>query len=63
MSPQLDVDKTSWTEIREHYPDQWVMLANIEEDQTPAIVSARVLDHDESMIDTWIETNRYPARR
>lgn len=61
MNPQLDVEKISWAEIRERYLDQWVMLADIEEAQTPAIVSARVLDHDDSMIDIMDRNEPLPG--
>jgi hypothetical protein len=50
MSRQLDVDKISWADICMDHPGEWVLLADIEKDRDRHIMSARVLDHDESMI-------------
>lgn len=58
---QLDLEKISWAEICKRYPDEWVMLADIEKDRSQAIVSARVLDHDESMIDIMDRNEPLPG--
>jgi hypothetical protein len=41
----------SWAEICSRFPDEWVYLADVEEDDKRRIVSGRVLDHDESISD------------
>lgn len=61
MSRQPDVDKVSWPEICERHPDEWVLLAHIEKDHAQAIVCARVLDHDESMIDIMDRNEPLPG--
>ena len=43
-------ERLTWAKIREHHWDEWVLLADVEEDDDRAIRFARVLDHDESMI-------------
>jgi hypothetical protein len=37
---QLDLERISWAEICKRYPDEWVLLAEIDED-VRAIRSAR----------------------
>jgi hypothetical protein len=54
-------ERLSWMVICEHYPDEWVLLADIEEDNAKAIASARVLDHDESMIDIMDRNESLPG--
>ena len=41
-------ERLAWIEICQRYRDEWVLLADVEEDDG-AIGFARVLDHDESM--------------
>ena len=48
---QRDDSKSSWAEICKRHHDGWVLLAEIEGDDARAITFARVVDHDESMID------------
>lgn len=61
MSGQLDIAKISWAEICKRYPDEWVLLTDIEEDHVRAIISAHVLDHDESMIDIMDRNEPLPG--
>jgi hypothetical protein len=48
MSGQLVVAKISWAEVCKRYPDEWVLLADIEKDHVWMIMSVHVLDHDTS---------------
>lgn len=53
-------ERVTWIEICQRYPDEWVLLAEIvEEDRI--IRSARVLDHDESMIDIMDRNEALPG--
>lgn len=50
-----------WAEICKRYPDEWVLLADIEEDHARTIVRARVVDHDDSMIDIMDRNDALPG--
>ena len=49
-------ERLTWVETCERYPDAWLLLAEIDEEDR-VIRSARVLDYDESM-PSWIATTR-----
>ena len=53
--------RLTWVEICERYPDEWVLLADIEKDDVRTIMFARVLDHDESMIDIMDRNEPLPG--
>jgi hypothetical protein len=53
--------RLTWTEICERYSDEWVLLADIDEDYDRAIRFARVLDHHESMIDIMDRNDTSPG--
>ncbi len=53
-------ERLTWVEIRERYPDEWVFLGEIDEEDR-AIKSARVLDHDLSMIDIMDRNDTLPG--
>ncbi len=61
MSKQRDAEAISWTEIRSRYPDEWVYLAGVVEDDKRQVVSGRVLDHDESIIDIMDRNRALPG--
>ncbi len=58
---QRDDSKSSWAEICERHHDVWVLLAEVESDDALAITFARVVDHDESMIDIMDRNEPLPG--
>ncbi len=53
--------RLTWVEICERYPDEWVLLADIEKEDVRTIMFARGLDHDESMIDIMDRNEPLPG--
>jgi len=41
-------DKLSWQEIRKQFPDQWVILVDVDVDQSTNVTAGRVLAHSAS---------------
>ena len=41
-------DKLTWDEIKLRYPDEWVILVDIDVDQSTNITAGRVIEHDRS---------------
>jgi hypothetical protein len=56
-----DRERLTWAEICEAHSDEWVLLADVEDDENRAIRFARVLDHDESMIDIMDRNEPLPG--
>lgn len=48
-------------EISERHWDEWVLLADVEQDDDRSIKFARILDHDESMIDIMDRNESLPG--
>jgi len=40
--------KLSWEQIKEHYPDEWVIIVDYEEDPVDIVAAGRILDHSKS---------------
>jgi hypothetical protein len=54
-------ERLTWAKICEHHWDEWVLLADVEEDGDRAIRFARVLDHDESMTEIMDRNETLPG--
>jgi hypothetical protein len=54
-------ERLTWAEICERHWDEWVLLADVEQDNDRSISFARVLDHDESMIDIMDRNEPLPG--
>jgi hypothetical protein len=61
MSCQGDDDKSSWAEICRRHHDEWVLLTDVEYDDARTVTFARVVDHDESVIDIMDRNDSLPG--
>ena len=57
-------ERLTWDEIKHRYPDEWVLVTDIEEDaEEPEISAARVLFHDADLARVDAEAMRRPPPR